>query len=229
MNWRTRYFVCCASISSTMHMRLEVCPITGHLRILRYLAHTAAYRTSSHPKALWRYLPIALQCWREWYQCLLSAHDHEENDDESGCVLSLSVALDFVIYWWHSHYHSREALCSLWCHSLWEFVSSRGVVHIMHQQQCIRLQQWRVIHSSASLKTNIQEIVQESDMHQMWICDQLCHQPNQNRKNQQDQTLSLLDTINLTLGCEPNIEEFASLLCDAIPLVPLGIGHTFKC
>jgi hypothetical protein len=135
------YFVWCASISSTMHKRLEMCPITGHLRILRYLAHTAAYRTSSHPKASWRYLPIDLQCWREWYlqcwrewcQCLLSPHDHEENDDESWCVLSLCVALDSVISWWHSHCHNREALWYSWCHSPWEFISSRGVVHSMHR------------------------------------------------------------------------------------------------
>ena len=43
-----------------------------------------------------------------------------------------------------------------------------------------------------------------------------------------DQTLSPLDTIILVLGCEPNIEEFASQLSDAIPLVPLGIVHTCK-
>ena len=62
----------------------------------------------------------------------------------------------------------------------------------------------------------------------MWISDQPCHQRNQRLKIQPDQTLSPLDTITLELGCEPNIEEFASQLSDATPLVPLEIKQTCK-
>ena len=45
-----------------------------------------------------------------------------------------------------------------------ECASSTEAERSKIQQQCIQIQQWREIYSSASLKTNIQVIVPESDM-----------------------------------------------------------------
>src|SRR3954470_5473575 len=53
-------------------------------------------------------------------------------------------------------------------------------------------------------------------------------QHNLSLSNQRGRASSLLDTISLAYGCEPNIEEFASPIGDAIPLVPPGTGHTCK-
>ena len=202
--------------------------ITGHLRIPRYLAHTATCKTFSHPRALWRYLPVALQCWHERYQYLPSWHDLWESDDGSECALSSSAELGCWRSWWRFHYRSRVALASDECHSLWVFASSIEAERSKIQQQCIQIQQWKEIHSSASSKTNKQVIDQENDMCLMLTCDPPCHQHNQHPRIQPDQTLSPLDTIILELGCDPNIKEFASQLSDATPLVPLEIEHTCK-
>ena len=159
-----RYFVCCTSKSSIC-ISVRMCvQFTGHLRIPRYLAHTVTCKISSHPRALWRYLPVALQCWREWYQYLPSWHDLWESDDGSEYALSLSAELGCWQSWWRFRCRSKVALASDECHSLWVFASSIEVERSKIQQQCIQIQQWKEIHSFACLKTNIQVIVPESDM-----------------------------------------------------------------
>src|SRR4051812_33032687 len=76
--------------------------------------------------------------------------------------------------------------------------------------------------------TSIPMSVRGSDMYRRLTSYPHDLQHNLSLNIQQDPVVCLLDTISLATGCESNIEEFISPLGDAIPLVPLGIGHTCK-